>query len=102
MTLVPRRARRLAKRTDNTADHQPQDLQQFRNLSAWVLLGEPGAGKSTAFELEAKATGGKCLRIAAFIHADLDDWRGNTLFLDGLDEVRASTGSDSTIQLGNL
>lgn len=99
MTLVPRRVRQLDKPTDNTADHQPQDLQQFRGLSAWVLLGEPGAGKSTAFELEAKATGGKCLRIADFIYDDLDDWRGNALFLDGLDEVRASAGNDSTIQL---
>ncbi len=100
LTLVPRRARRLDESDGNTADHQPQDLQQFRDLSAWVLLGEPGAGKSTAFESEADATGGVCLRIADFIHADPDgDWHGKTLFLDGLDEIRGSAGNDSTIQL---
>ncbi len=100
MTLVSRRARQLPDQSKNAVENPPEDLQKFRNLSAWVLLGEPGAGKSTAFESEAEATGGRCFRIAEFIHADPDDdWRSKTLFLDGLDEIRASAGNDTAIQL---
>ncbi len=75
---------------------QSKPLDEFRDTPAWVLLGEPGAGKSTTFEAEAKETGGKYLRIAEFLELDLDDDdRGKTLFLDGLDEVRA--GGDNTL-----
>ncbi|WP_157648482.1 NACHT domain-containing protein [Thiobacillus denitrificans] len=100
MTLVPHRARKLEDQSKDAVENPPEDLQKFRNFPAWVLLGEPGAGKSTAFESEAEATGGRCLRIAEFIHADPDEaWNGKTLFLDGLDEIRASAGNDSAIQL---
>jgi hypothetical protein len=100
MTLVPRRARKLEDQNKGAVENPPEDLQKFRNLPAWVLLGEPGAGKSTAFESEAEATDGKCLRIAEFIHADTDEaWNGKILFLDGLDETRASAGNDTAIQL---
>ena len=88
---------RVASDTPNTStENKPQLLESFRNTAAWVLLGEPGAGKSTAFKTEAEAAGGEYLRIAEFIELDLDEaWRAKTLFLDGLDEVRA--GSDSTL-----
>ena len=88
---------RIASDTPNTAtENQPQLLEAFRNAHAWVLLGEPGAGKSTAFKTEAEATGGVYLRIAEFIELDSDEvWRAKTLFLDGLDEVRA--GGDSSL-----
>ena len=100
MTPVPRRARKLEDQSKTAVENLPEDLQKFRILPAWVLLGEPGAGKSTAFESEAEAMGGRCLRIAEFIHADPDEsWNGKTLFLDGLDEIRAGAGNDSAIQL---
>ena len=101
MILVPRLARKLVDPEYRVLETpEAEDLQVFRSLSAWVLLGEPGAGKSTAFEQEAQATGGQWLRIAEFIDADLDeDWKNKTLFLDGLDEIRASGGVDSTIEL---
>ncbi len=100
MTLVPRRVRKLEDQSKNAVENLPEDLQKFRMLPAWVLLGEPGAGKSTVFGSEAEATDGKCLRIAEFIHADPDEtWNGKTLFLDGLDEIRAGAGNDSAIQL---
>ncbi|OYY92788.1 MAG: hypothetical protein B7Y41_14530 [Hydrogenophilales bacterium 28-61-23] len=98
MTLVSRRARKVEDPSVSLAEHLPEDIQTFRDLPAWVLLAEPGAGKTTAFEAEAEATGGKYLRIAEFIDTDPDeDWRGKTLFLDGLDEIRAGTGSDSAL-----
>lgn len=99
MTLVPRRARKLLDPHSRTLETpEAEDLQAFRSLSAWVLLGEPGAGKTTVFQEEAKAIGGECLRIGQFINADIDpEWQGKTLFLDGLDEVRASSGTDSSV-----
>ena len=96
--LVPRRVRKATDREAVPAANPPADLQEFRSLSAWVLLGEPGAGKSAAFSMEAEATNGKNLRIDEFINADPEeDWHGKTLFLDGLDETRAGRG-DGTIQ----
>ena len=98
MTLVPRRARNVTDPCKSPAEIPSEDIQKFRALTAWVLLGEPGAGKTEAFKMEAEATDGICLRIAEFIDTNLDeDWRGKTLFLDGLDEIRASTGGDSTL-----
>ncbi|MDP2828071.1 MAG: hypothetical protein Q8O37_05640 [Sulfuricellaceae bacterium] len=98
MTLVPRQARKIEDRRTSPVDPPPEDLQAFRSLPAWVLLGEPGAGKTEAFKMEAAATGGESLRIAEFIDSDLDeDWRGKTLFLDGLDEIRAGTGGENTL-----
>jgi hypothetical protein len=61
-------------------------------------LGEPGAGKSAAFETEAQATDGVYITIAKFLSDDPDPlWQGKTLFLDGLDETRASGGDGSVL-----
>ncbi len=98
MTLVPRQARKVEDSRTSPVAPSPDGLQAFRDLPAWVLLGEPGAGKTEAFKMEAEATGGKCLRIDEFIDAEPDeDWRGKPLFLDGLDEIRAGTGGDSVL-----
>ncbi len=97
--LVPRRVRKAPDRQNTSVENLPEDLQEFRAQAAWVLLGEPGAGKSKVFEAEAEAVNGKYLRIDEFINADLEaDWQGKTLFLDSLDETRASGGSDGTLQ----
>lgn len=98
MTLVPRQARKVEDRHNSPIDLPPEDIESFRDRPAWVLLGEPGAGKTEALKLEAAASGGISLRIAEFIDSDLDeDWRGKTLFLDGLDEIRAGTGGENTL-----
>ena len=99
MKLVPRRVRKVANREGTPVESPLADLHEFRSQAAWVLLGEPGAGKSVAFAMEVEAVNGKYLRIDEFINADPPaDWQGKTLFLDGLDETRAGSGNDSTIQ----
>lgn len=76
----------------------PRPLHEFRQRAAWVLLGEPGAGKSQALRYEAQAVGGKYLRLSQFIHDDpAPDWHGCPLFLDGLDEIRAGGSSGSLL-----
>ncbi len=100
MLLVPRRV--IKVHSDDQAGsrkEEPVYLGELREQAAWVLLGEPGAGKSTAFEIEKNATEGELISIAKFVSDDPDPaWQGKTLYLDGLDETRAS-GSDNSILL---
>ena len=75
-------------------------LSAYRDDSAYVLLGDPGAGKSTAFECEYEALGGERAHlITARDFRTLTpqtDWRDKTLFIDGLDEVRAGASDART------
>ena len=68
-------------------------LAEFRSERAYVLLGDPGAGKTEAFRMESRAVPGSSLVPARrFISRSLDrhpEWKAETLFIDGLDEVRA-------------
>ena len=72
-------------------------LDVFRSAPAYVLLGDPGSGKSTAFSVEAEALGEDTVLISArdFLTFGVDnhpEWQEKTLFIDGLDEIRV--GSD--------
>lgn len=97
MLIVSRYVRPVKKDGDPSVENPTQSLEDFRDQAAWILLGEPGAGKSSVFEHEAKAHGGIVLSVAEFLE-DLDaDWQGRTLFLDGLDETRAGGGDDRVL-----
>ena len=78
-----------------------QPLKEYRAAPAYVLLGDPGSGKSTEFESEQRGLGEAALLITArdFLAFDVDsrtDWKGKTLFIDGLDEVRAGSSNVRT------
>lgn len=66
-------------------------LGDFREAGAYVLLGDPGMGKTTAFERESREGAGHFCTVRDFLA--LPPGSGGsaprTLFLDGLDEVRA-------------
>jgi len=73
-------------------------LADYRDWPAYVLLGEPGSGKTTAFEMEADADPEQSVPVSARDFTELDveihhEWRGKTLFLDGLDEMRTASGN---------
>ncbi len=75
---------------------EPCPLASFREAPAYVLLGDPGSGKTTAFREEAKLQGAQFVTARDFVAFDLGnhpEWRDETLFIDGLDEVRAQQGS---------
>ncbi len=98
MELIPRRVRKLLVDEKSLPENPIRQMEELRDQAAWILLGEPGAGKSEAFGMEARATGGLCISIAKFLSDDPDPkWAGITLFLDGLDETRASGGDRSTL-----
>ena len=70
-----------------------EPLAAYRDAPAWVLLGDPGAGKTTAFEEEARRDPEGTHFVSAndfrtFEPANRPEWRGRTLLIDGLDEVR--------------
>lgn len=94
MSRLPRQVSEVTDKNNQANHTQPKPLASYRETHAWILLGEPGAGKSTAMEMEAEAIAGQYLRIDDFIHGTPDPaWQGKTLFLDGLDEIRAGGGS---------
>ena len=98
MKIVDRYLVKVSDPKSAGSEDPPKRVEEFRDQAAWVLLGEPGAGKSTLFREEAKISGGLCLSIAEFLHSDIDpDWQGKILFLDGLDEIRAGAGADSIL-----
>ena len=70
----------------------PAPLSIYRYASAYVLLGDSGAGKTTAFERERRATPGTetvTARDFRTIYGDALHPQTETLFIDGLDEARA-------------
>ena len=73
---------------------ESKTLAEYRDIPAYVLLGDPGSGKTTEFEMEVAALGEDALLISArdfltFLPENHPEWRNRTLFIDGLDEVRA-------------
>ena len=66
-------------------------LESFTSTPAYVLIGEPGTGKTMVFKSEAEKQGGVYVTVRRFLKYDEQQWRGKTLYLDGLDESRVGT-----------
>ena len=69
-------------------------LAEFRSERAYVLLGDPGAGKSGSVQEGVRRGSGKQARYRTSLHisdasAAIPSGTPKTLFIDGLDEVRA-------------
>lgn len=99
MGLIIERAVRRIEIDGSTGP--PRPLAAYRETPAWVLLGDPGAGKTTAFEVEARDDSEPVHLVSArdflaFKPANRPEWRGRTLLLDGLDEVRAGSANAGT------
>ena len=103
-------SRRVKEVLNSGTQERTFKLDELRAIPAWILLGEPGSGKTYSFEEEAKISNGSHLTIAEFITLDgLETEKDQILFLDGLDEIRASGDSHSLLlqvrnklkQLGN-
>ena len=76
---------RLVSRID-TDPAERRRLANYREVDRYVLLGEPGIGKSTAFEREAKAAGTEPVSAMAFVRGKRPS--GGTVFIDALKEYR--------------
>ena len=105
--IVPRTCTEIsAKNEDQHKEKESRPIEAFRDVPAYVLLGDPGAGKTTAFEAECEALGEKAyfrvITADEFLTYDVSDlppeWREKTLFIDGLDEVRAGAQGESAFR----
>ena len=100
--IVPRTCTEIPER-DTGQEREPvsRPVAAYRDAPAYVLLGDPGSGKTTSFEAECKALGDDAHFATArdFLAFDVGahpEWRGRTIFIDGLDEVRAGGGDART------
>ena len=107
VTPSPCRRRRMNTYIERTCtevgdeNEREVSLADFRGRDAYVLLGGPGGGKTRSFEEEWQRTEDG-LYVKAHDFVDLsrpNEWRGKTLFIDGLDELRASSPSPEPLGL---
>ena len=88
------RVERRAMSQGDDGQRQSRPLADWRTADAYVLLGDPGAGKSFSFEAEATACGGILIPARDVVASIASTDVGNrTVFIDGLDEVRAGTSN---------
>ena len=81
------REARARDKEDRLGDARP--LSHYRDVRAWVLLADPGAGKSDVFTALALSEGGTCVSARDFVEVGAPaDWQ-EPLFIDGLDEISA-------------
>jgi len=83
----------VAQNADKT-ERTCLSFEEFRNTDAYVLLGPPGAGKTTTFKQEAACSKACYVTARDFIELEVDkhpEWHNTTLFIDGLDEKRAGS-----------
>lgn len=94
--LVARRVQKVAEKQEKEQRLEELPLDNFRMTPAWVLLGEPGAGKSEALKQAALEVEGVYVTVNELINTTppLEEWCEKTLFIDALDEAR-SAGADS-------
>ena len=83
---------------DSFDDRPPSlPLEQFSENNSYVLLGSPGAGKTETFKKESEQEEGLYVTAREFINIpDRPEWHGTTLFIDGLDEMRAGAYDQRT------
>ena len=91
--IVPRRAVEISAETRSA----PLPLANWRGAGAYVLLAEPGAGKTEAFKAEERDTGGTYVTARDFITLRTRRFdQSLPILIDGLDEIRAGSGSQRT------
>lgn len=104
--MTPSLARTLHVEQDQ--GHIVQAPANLRAHHAYILLGDPGMGKSRLLEDESNAMGEAALFVPVQDFLDLYDsssvneLSGKTLFLDGLDEARSRDNDSATSALRKL
>ena len=70
---------------------EPEPLIHFSDKKAWVLLADPGAGKTDAFKTLSTAEGGYYTTARDFLDLGVPADQQGLLFIDGIDEISAGT-----------
>ena len=99
--LVERTVRLVTPKSDRRFGEDDLSLRDFESDRGYVLLGEPGMGKSTEFREEARRIGTiKPILARHFLRRkpeNCPEWQTGPLFIDGLDEVRAGGGNPKEV-----
>ncbi|MEO8120216.1 MAG: hypothetical protein ABI606_12985, partial [Rhodoferax sp.] len=88
-------------RTANGSLSNPEPLNHYRDVPAWVLLADPGAGKTDAFNTLCEAEGGDYTTARDFVELALPAHQTGPIFIDGLDEMTAG-GTAGATPLGQI
>jgi len=85
----------------NSSGHEPpshKPLSDYFCSAAIVVLGDPGAGKSTSFRQAAEQEPNAFYTsVRDFVELGLDRFRNKTLYLDALDEMRGRTEDGKSV-----
>jgi hypothetical protein len=73
-----------------------EPMGHYRDVHAWVLMADPGAGKTDVFETLSQTEGGTYIRARDFVELELPPHWTAPLFIDGLDEMTAGNAAGST------
>lgn len=89
--------RRVRGRLQDGSLSAPVPISRYSGTRAWVLMGDPGAGKTDVFKTLAKAENGYYVEARNFVELDDHPLTENSLiFIDGLDEISAGTAMGFT------
>ena len=98
---VKRTVSLIAPESDKRFGQEGLSLSDFESDHSYVVLGEPGMGKSTEFKMEADRIGTMPpIPARRFIRGkpkNHPEWKNGPLFIDGLDEVRAAGGDPKKV-----
>ena len=97
MSVIVKRTVSVIEPRDNSrSGNGALRLRDFETVHSYVLLGEPGMGKSTEFDEEAcRIHADPIIPAHEFIRRKSEypvEWQTGPLFIDGLDEVRVGGG----------
>ncbi len=93
--------RNVRVRADDGTLSEPEAIGNFRDIQAWVLIADPGAGKSDSFQMLSEAEGGQFISAINFMELGLPAGWHEPIFIDGLDEISAGSVAGAAV-LGQI
>lgn len=81
--------RRVRVRSQDGSMSLPEPITAYSAVHAWVLIGNPGAGKTDAFKALSQAEGGYYTSARDFVELEQALDEHSLIFIDGLDEISA-------------
>ena len=95
--FVPRTCTEETSNQNGSKSPKPGPLSDWQQAAALILLGEPGAGKSSEFRSAAESPETVYVTARDLVtFKDRPEWHDKTLFIDGLDEIRAGAANGRT------
>src|SRR5450830_447232 len=88
--------RSAMKRMQDDTLSNPEPLSHYRDVPAWVLIADPGAGKTDAFKTLSEAEGAYYTTARNFVELGSPKDQSPLIFIDGLDEMTAGNAAGST------